>query len=102
MTSQPTLAEASQSTMNPMLTTADVAELLAVTEAWVRERCAEGEIPAHKIGRHWRIDEGELKAWLDRQRFVPDVLPTFEPSTPNPPMRGSLNDLLERRTKRSS
>lgn len=83
--------------MNQMLTTADVAELLAVTEAWVRERCAEGEIPAYKVGRHWRIDEGELKAWRDRQRFVPDVLPSFEPITPRSTGRGSVVDLLERR-----
>lgn len=76
--------------MNQMLTTADVAELLAVTEAWVRERCAEGEIPAHKIGRHWRIDEGELARWREQQRFVPDVLPNFESPKSRPPKQGGL------------
>lgn len=63
-----------------MLTTAEVAELLGgdTTDAWVRERCADGTIPAHKIGRSWRIKREDFDAWLDHQRFTPMPIPTFE------------------------
>lgn len=80
-----------------MLTTTDLAADLQVTEAWVRERCADGTIPAHKIGREWRIDEHDLAHWREAQRFVPETPPPFEPVTPRSSSRGSVSHLLARR-----
>lgn len=86
----------------PMLTTAEVAELLGggSTDAWVRERCAADGIPAFKIGRHWRIDQDELAMWRKRQRFEAQTLPSFEPARARSTRRGSVSDILERRAAR--
>lgn len=62
-----------------MLTTADIAELLQLSAAWVREQCESGEIPAHKVGRHWRVDADDFDAWRERQRYRPPARITFEP-----------------------
>lgn len=87
--------------MKPMLTTAEVAEHLGgdTTDAWVRERCADGTIPAHKIGRSWRIKQVELDAWIEGQRFVPEVVPTFE--QPRAIAGGDDADLIELLSLRS-
>lgn len=90
------------SKLTPLLTTADVAELLNAKEAWVRERCAAGDIPAFKIGTRWRIDRGQFDSWLERQRFVPATSPLYESAPPVPSSRGSISDLLEKRAARNT
>lgn len=79
-----------------MLKTKDVARELQVTDAWVRERCADGTIPAFKFGRSWRIDSAELDRWREGCRFIAERPPTFEISVPRAE-HGSVIDLLERR-----
>lgn len=82
-----------------MLTAAEVAELIGggTSDAWVRERCAAGEIPAFKIGSRWRIDADEFKRWLDRQRHEPPSPLSIEPVKPSAPQRGSLLALIQQR-----
>lgn len=51
-----------------LLTPDQVAEILSVTEHWVRQKAREGEIPAIKLGRYWRFSRSAIEAWLtDRQ-----------------------------------
>jgi excisionase family DNA binding protein len=53
-------------------TAAEVAEILKVNHQVLVRKLQAGEIPAYKIGKDWRIEEGELQAWLragsNRQR----------------------------------
>lgn len=43
-----------------------VAEYLGVTERTVYNKVRSGELPAVKVGRLWRVREGDLTAWLAR------------------------------------
>ncbi len=50
--------------ISPLLTIADVAERLRVNAKTVRRWIATGELPAYKVGRQWRVAEGDLWAFL--------------------------------------
>jgi excisionase family DNA binding protein len=47
------------------LTTAEVAAILKLNPQVLLRKLQSGEIPAYKIGKDWRIEEGELKGWLN-------------------------------------
>lgn len=85
-----------------MLTTGEIAEILRMSPEWVRAQCDSGEMPAHKLGREWRIDADEFDAWRERQRHVPHPSYRTERMTPsrNSNDRGSLRDLLMERATR--
>ncbi len=59
-----------QSATNSFLTPRDVSSLLQVSVYTVRRWIKEGELPAYKVGRLWRIDKVDLDQWLDRQRMT--------------------------------
>ena len=42
-----------------------VARLLDVPESWVREHTRSGAMPAIPIGRYWRYDLDDVRAWID-------------------------------------
>ncbi len=46
------------------LTAGEVASLLKLNQQVLVRKLLAGEIPAYKIGKDWRIEEGELKDWL--------------------------------------
>lgn len=52
----------------PFLTPQEVSDLLQVSVYTVRRWIKQGNLPAYKVGRLWRIKEGDLNKWLDRQR----------------------------------
>ncbi|MGD2165454.1 MAG: helix-turn-helix domain-containing protein [Anaerolineae bacterium] len=52
----------------PFLTPEDVSDLLQVSVYTVRRWIKQGELPAYKVGRLWRINKGDLNRWLDQQR----------------------------------
>ena len=56
---------------NHLLTVRDVAELLQVPVSWVygcmRKRSSE-RLPGYRLGKYWRFQEGEILAWVKRQR----------------------------------
>ncbi len=56
----------------PLLTAAQVAELLVVPVSSVYEyaRRFRDPLPSIAIGRHRRFDRGDLAAWLMRQRTL--------------------------------
>ena len=54
-----------------LLTVEEVAELLKVPVSWVYDRTRRrsvNRLPGFRLGKYWRFDEMELRAWLDRQR----------------------------------
>ena len=50
--------------MPVMLTIAEVAEYLKLHELTVRRLAREGELPAFKVGRQWRIKRDLLESWI--------------------------------------
>lgn len=51
----------------PILTTAQVAELLSMNIQEVRRLCRDGRLPARRIGKAYRFFRDELVAWLNAQ-----------------------------------
>jgi excisionase family DNA binding protein len=47
-----------------VLTADEVAQWLRVPKSTLYKLCQEGQIPAAKIGRHWRFDRAVVAAWL--------------------------------------
>ena len=52
----------------PFLTPQEVSDLLQVSVYTVRRWIKQGELPAYKVGRLWRINKHDLNRWLDQQR----------------------------------
>ncbi len=52
--------------MQQLLTTGDAARLLAVRPSWVEKAIRDGVLPAVKVGRHTRLREADLDAWVAR------------------------------------
>lgn len=48
----------------PFLTPQEVSDLLRVSVYTVRRWIKEGNLPAYKVGRGWRIKESDLNGWL--------------------------------------
>jgi excisionase family DNA binding protein len=54
-----------------LLSVEEVAELLQVPVSWVYDRTRSrgvNRIPGFRLGKYWRFEEGEVLAWLERQR----------------------------------
>lgn len=47
-------------------TSAEVADLLRLNRQVVQRKLQAGEIPAYRIGREWRVEQGQLLEWLER------------------------------------
>ena len=54
--------------MDKLLTTKQVAEYLNLESVSVRRKALTGEIPATKIGHHFRFDKKEIDSWLQQNR----------------------------------
>jgi excisionase family DNA binding protein len=48
-----------------LLTAAEVAELLAVPESWVREHTRDGSLPRVQLGRYVRYHREAVLTWLE-------------------------------------
>ena len=53
--------------MADMLTIAEVATYLKLHELTVRRLAREGELPAFKVGRQWRIKRDLLESWIEER-----------------------------------
>lgn len=49
----------------PLLTAADVAQLLGVPESWVYEQSRAGRIPTVTLGRYRRYRREAIEAWVE-------------------------------------
>ncbi len=47
-----------------LLTVSEVAQSLRISETTVREMCKRGELPAVRVGKHYRIKQADLDAYL--------------------------------------
>jgi excisionase family DNA binding protein len=54
-----------------LLTAAEVAEMLAVPESWVREATRAGRLPYLALGRYRRYSRAAIEAWLAAQQGGP-------------------------------
>jgi excisionase family DNA binding protein len=59
------MANTSVEDMPDMLTIAEVARYLKLHELTVRRLAREGELPAFKVGRQWRIKRNLLEQWIE-------------------------------------
>jgi excisionase family DNA binding protein len=50
-----------------IMTVEEVAQYLSLHELTVRRLAREGEIPAFKIGRQWRVKKDLLDRWIERE-----------------------------------
>lgn len=61
-----------------LLTAAEVAELLAVPERWVRDHAREGDVPSVRLGRYVRFRREAVVEWVEEserrsRKHVPKV-----------------------------
>jgi putative molybdopterin biosynthesis protein len=54
----------------PFLTPEEVSGLLRVSVYTVRRWIKEGDLPAYKVGRGWRIHEPDIDRWLSQHQFT--------------------------------
>jgi len=52
---------------NRLLSSREVAAILAIPERTVRDKWKEWGLPAYRIGKHLRWKERDLYAWIERQ-----------------------------------
>ena len=52
---------------NRLLSSCDVAAILAIPERTVRDKWKEWGFPAYRIGKHLRWKERDVYAWIERQ-----------------------------------
>ena len=59
-----------------MMSIDEVATVLRVSGRTIRRLIQGGNLPAHRLGRQWRIAKTDLEGYLRRQRYgdAPDVL----------------------------
>jgi excisionase family DNA binding protein len=50
--------------VTPVLSTAEAAEILGVSEDTVQRMCQRGELRAYRVGRAWKIRREDLDAYL--------------------------------------
>jgi excisionase family DNA binding protein len=58
----------SGSESHSLLTVEEAAEQLAVTGQYVYELLRKGDLPGLRVGKYWRIDEGDLLRWIAKQK----------------------------------
>ncbi len=58
-----------------LLTAAEVAELLAVPESWVREATRQDRLPHIHLGRYIRYHASAVDRWLAEQEHAADPRP---------------------------
>lgn len=66
--------------MKPLLTAAQLAEILGLTRGTVWQMCRERRIPHHVIGREIRFSEADLLAILQEARVDPEPHPGSLPT----------------------
>ena len=58
---------ANEEEMSDMMTIAEVAKYLKLHELTVRRLAREGELPAFKVGRQWRVKRELLETWIEER-----------------------------------
>ena len=58
-----------------MMTVEEVAEYLSLHPLTVRRLARDGEIPAFKVGRQWRVKRVLLERWIEERSLPPEADP---------------------------
>jgi excisionase family DNA binding protein len=87
-----------------VLTLAEAAKEVKVSEDALKRRARAGEGPFYKVCGRWRTYRGELHAWVRSQRpSVPQRNPEDRDPMPRPRKRGSVAEkVIELRARRAS
>lgn len=56
-----------------VLTVAEVADYLRVSETTIWRWCSTGKLPAFRIGRGWRVQRSDLEQHITAQKFKPGM-----------------------------
>jgi excisionase family DNA binding protein len=67
--------------IEPVLTTAQVGEILQIHQRSVERLIASGQLEALTIGRRWRVTASQLRAFIARQS--PSPQPTIADTPPD-------------------
>ncbi|NNJ09777.1 helix-turn-helix domain-containing protein [Chloroflexales bacterium ZM16-3] len=54
----------------PILTVAEVAQYLRVSETTIWRWCSSGKLPAFRIGRSWRVRQSDLEVLIKGQPWA--------------------------------
>jgi excisionase family DNA binding protein len=54
--------------MSRLWDTEALADFLGKSPQWVRENIKTLEIPAYKLGNHWRFHENAIMSWLEQTK----------------------------------
>ena len=65
--SEPVGAPATGSTLGEILTLDEVAGYLKISKKTVYKLVRSGILPAFKVGKHWRVPQADLGAWIARR-----------------------------------
>ncbi len=52
------------------VTASEAAEIIGVTNSYIRKLCRSGALPASMMGYGWLIPRSAVKAWADREYTV--------------------------------
>lgn len=53
-------------THDMVMTIDDLAVYLKLSTSTLYKLCAEGKVPGHKVGRHWRFHKDVIDQWLGK------------------------------------
>lgn len=67
-----------------IMTIGEVAEYLGLHELTVRRLARDGQIPALKLGRQWRVKKDLLEKWIEQRSMDNIGLSEEEPSATKP------------------
>jgi excisionase family DNA binding protein len=76
--------------LEPMLTAAELADLLSFSAGTIVDWSERGEIPSFKVGGRLRFRKSEVAAWLEEQRKGPGAGEEVSPTPTASPARGVL------------
>ncbi len=77
----------------PLLTAADLADLLGFAAGTIVDWAERGELPAFKVGGRLRFRESEVESWLEERRTGRDARGEVSPTSSAPPTLGVVSQL---------
>lgn len=79
--------------IEPLLTAAELAEILGFSAGTVVDWSERGELPSFKLGGKLRFRESEVEAWLEARRTGRDARGEVSPTSSAPPTLGVVSHL---------
>lgn len=67
----------------------EAAEILHVTDGWLKKKLQRREIPGRKVARHWMLTQGDIEAVIEGAA-TPVIAPKPDPAGLSPASRRRL------------